>query len=491
MRSRSSPGLGQWVVVTFIVVVVVFLLYRVYQYGNFRQFYPAGLTVGGVNVGGLNRQQAEELLTSRYITADIIIMHGDNSVAVNPSRAEFRLDLDTMFDQADFQREQQDFWAGFWGFLWNRPVSVEPVELRADFQPTALRLVLETISSGFDTPAQPPQPIPTTLSFQYGDPGIKTNIDASIDEVVAAMYRPVDREAVLTLEIVEPERPDISILARLIVNHIQDENFSGVASIFILDLESGEEVRIESGAAMSGIDLMRLPIVMEAYRTLENSPTVSQTQRITSTLLTSEFEDANALLNVVAGADDAYLGADIMTESMQKLGLANTFIATPYDYTPRSNLITVDTPANSLELTLTNPDPAMQTTAEDMGTLLAMLYYCAYLDGGALRAAFFDEITQAECQQIVEYMQTNMIGSLIEEGVPDEVAVAHRHGWVGDTHGDAGIVFSPGGDYVLVQILYQPEWLPWEISSPLMAQISQATYNYFNFDAPYLGSRTN
>lgn len=491
MRSRSSPGLGQWVIVTFIVAVAVFLLYRVYQYGNFRQFYPAGLSVGGVNVGGLDRQQAEELLTSRYITADIIIFHGENSVAVSPSRAEFRLDLDTMFDQADFQREQQDFWAGFWGFLWNRPVAVEAVDLRADYQANSLRSVLETISSGFDISAQPPQPVPSTLSFQYGDPGIKTNIDASLDDVVAAMYRPTQREAQLTIEIVEPERPDISILARLIVNHIQDVNFSGVASIFILDLQSGEEVRIESGAAMSGIDLMRLPIVMETYRTLENTPSISQTQRITNTLLTSEFEDAIALLNVVAGQDNAFLGADIVTESMQRLGLANTFMATPYEYAPRPELITIDTPANSLELALTSPDPAMQTTSEDMGTLLAMLYYCAYNNGGALRAAYVDEISQAECLAILDYMQTNSIGSLIEEGVPGDVSVAHRHGWVGDTHGDAGIVYSPSGDYVLVQLLYQPEWLPWEVSSPLMAQISQATYNYFNFDAPYLGSRTN
>jgi hypothetical protein len=58
--------------------------------------------------------------------------------------------------------------------------------------------------------------------------------------------------------------------------------------------------------------------------------------------------------------------------------------------------------------------------------------------------------------------------------------VAHKHGWVGDSHGDAGIVFTPGGDYVLCIYLYYTDWLEWEVSSPLMARISEATYKYFN-----------
>lgn len=484
--------MGQWIVVTFIVAVVAFLLYSVYQYGSFRQYYPAGLTIAGVEVGGLTEEQAAELISNRYLDADIIIYHGENSVAVNPSRAEFQLDLETMLNQADYQRVQQDFWAGFWGFLWNRPIEVAPIELRATHNPTALRNVLQTIASGFDTPAQPAQPVPTSLSFQYGDPGIETDIDASLPDVEAALYRPTGREAHLHLGSVNPARPDINILARLLVNHLQDQGFDGVASIFILDLQSGEEVRIEAGAAMSGIDLVKLPIAVEAFRTLESSPSISQTQYLNETLTSMEGDGAIRLLDLVAGQDDPFLGADIVTESLWRLGLRNTFIATPYDMQNRPGLSTYETPANSLEVKLTSPDPGMQTTAEDMGTLLAMIYYCAQQNGGALRAAYPDQITQVECQELQTIMESNKIGSLIEEGVPPDVPVAHRHGWVGDTHGDAGIIFSPGGDYVLVMMFYKPEWLPWEVSSPLMAQISQATYNYFNFADPYLGgSRAN
>lgn len=488
MSPRSTPGTGQWFLVTFIVVCVIFLLFKIYQYGSFRQYFPAGLTVAGIDVGGLTQAEASELIASRYLATDIVIYHGENSIALSPDRAEFQLDMETMLNQADYQREQQDFWAGFIGYLTNRPVEVEPIELRATHNPEALRRVLETIAAGFDTPAQPPQPVQTTLSFQYGEPGIETDINSSLADVEAALYRPISREAHLILRQLSAERPDINLLARLLVNYLQDQAFAGVASVFILDLQSGHEIRIESNVAMSGIDLLKVPIVVAAYRTLESSPAISQTLFISQTLTTADNNGPIALLNLVAGQNNPYLGADLLTEMTQHLGLVNTFMTTPYEQSPRPNKISLPTPANSVEEKLTTPDPTMQTTAEDMGSLLAMIYYCAMSDGGGLRAAYPSQMNQAECEQMLTIMEQNRISSLIEEGVPAGTAIAHRHGWTGDTHADTGIIFSPGGNYVLAMIFYQQDWLPWEVSSPIMAAISRATYNYFNFDNPYLGN---
>src|SRR5690606_12083620 len=205
MNTRSSPGLGQWVVASLIISIVGFLLFTIYQYGNFRQYYPAGLTIGGVDVAGLTPESAAERLTEYYLRTDVIIYHGSNSVAVSPERAEFRLDLETMLNQADFQRATQDFWSGFWGYLWNRPVEVEPVELRPTHNPASLEMVLKTIASGFDVPAQPPQPVPTNLSFEFGNAGVETDVEASMNDVVAALYRPTERTAHLTLRAVSAE----------------------------------------------------------------------------------------------------------------------------------------------------------------------------------------------------------------------------------------------------------------------------------------------
>jgi hypothetical protein len=206
-------------------------------------------------------------------------------------------------------------------------------------------------------------------------------------------------------------------------------------------------------------------------------------------MLTDDVQAPQALLNVIAGQQNPFVGAQMMTESMWHLGLKNTFMAIPYgEGTVPGGRTSYETPANTASGQLTQPTSTMQTTAEDIGTLLSMIYYCAEGSGGPLMAAYGESISAAECQQIIDVMSENRIGSLIEEGLPAGTPLAHRHAWIGDTHADAGIVYSPGGDYVLAMIFFQQDWLPWERSSPLMADISRATYNYFNFDNPFLDS---
>lgn len=496
MNRRSTPGAGQWLTVTILVGASIFLLIKLFQYASLRGNYPTGLTVAGVDVGGLSPDQATDVLTNRYIEAPVIIYHGEDRFEISPSDAEFELDLDTMLSRADIERTQQDFWAGFWGFLWGRPVEVSPVELSATHNREALRRVLGDIAALMDEPTQPAQPVPDTFSFQYGETGTATNVDASFADIEGALYRATNREARLVVEASSPDRPQINLLTRLLVNNLQDyeQITGGAASMFVMDLNSGvDEIAVNADLPMSGMDLLKLPIVLETYRLLDQEPTLTQSGWISSTLSADlSNEGANQLLRFIAGQDDPKLGAELVTETMQRLGLVNTFIVLPYDTDPPAGTTRPSTPANSVEDLRTSPNPYLQTTAEDMGTLLSMLYYCAEGNGGALLAVFEGDITQTECQTILAFMLQNKIGSLIEEGIPAETAVAHRHGWISDTHGDAGIVFSPGGDYVIVQFLYKPDWLEWEISSPLLANLSRATYNYFNFEDPYLNdARTN
>jgi hypothetical protein len=117
-----------------------------------------------------------------------------------------------------------------------------------------------------------------------------------------------------------------------------------------------------------------------------------------------------------------------------------------------------------------------------------MIYHCSK-GGGALLAVYPEELTPAECQAIIDLMLLNEEGNLIRYGVPEGTPVSHKHGWAQATHGDAGIVYTPGGDFVIVEYLSQPgDWLLADISFPILREIARATYNYFNLDAPYLGN---
>jgi beta-lactamase class A len=487
MVKPSSQGIGQWFVVALMVVAVVFLLFKLYQYGAVRRYLPTGLTVAGVEVGGFMLEQAGQILTDRYISAPVTLYYGDEPIQMSPTQAEFVLDREAMLSAADYQRAQQDFWAGFWGFLWGRAYEVEMVELRATHNRDALREVLRIVARQMDREAQAAQPVPATLSFQAGAAGLTANVDASLRDVESALYRPFRREAHLVLDLKPSPGPDINMLNRLLTNHLAA--FNGVAAVFVMDLRTGEEIGINADQPMSGMSILKLPIIIETLRVLD-MPLAAEQQRLISESIAVESGDtsANLLLDLVAGQDNAFLGAEIVSESMARLGLSNTYLAVPYGEQLRPGRTAPQTPANSRSDRLTEPDPLMQTTAEDVGVLLSMVYYCAESDGGALRALYGESISQEKCRFLLEVLEQNYIGSLLEEGVPPGTMLAHKQGWVGDTHSDAGIVFSPAGDYVVVVFMHKPGWLEWEISSPLIADVSRATYNYFNFEEPYLSN---
>lgn len=282
------------------------------------------------------------------------------------------------------------------------------------------------------------------------------------------------------------EPPDLGYLQVAIEAELA--GFEGLSSYVVVDLESGQRIEREADLAIAGMSLVKIPILVETYRVLDGPPSAAQTRLITETASLSSNYGANLLLELIARQPDAFAGAQVLTESLRQLGLFNTFIAVPYDELARPGyLSSYLTPANQRTDLTTYPDPNMQTTTGDLAGLLAMVYECAEEGDGRLGEVYGEELSQTECGEIFEVMKLNRIGEFIEAGVPAEAlaGVAHKHGWIGDTHGDAGVVFSAGGDYVLVIALHQPEWLEWETSAPLIAEISRLVYAHFNDPGAY------
>jgi hypothetical protein len=61
------------------------------------------------------------------------------------------------------------------------------------------------------------------------------------------------------------------------------------------------------------------------------------------------------------------------------------------------------------------------------------------------------------------------------------VVVANRPGGNFDTRGDAALVRSPGGDYILVVFLNTiDQAFDWNVANAVMSDLSKAAYNYFN-----------
>jgi beta-lactamase class A len=309
-----------------------------------------------------------------------------------------------------------------------------------------------------------------------------------VEPLREALYRAGERT--VQLKFIDQPAPEWGMY--LLENEIrkQLDSFDGFGTVFVLDLQTGEEVRINADVAVSALSMLKIAIFVETYRTLDQPPDDYVQGLLTETAIHSSNHSANLLLHVIAGEDNTYRGADILTQYMRELGLVNTFMAVPYDAAEvATRPSTYQTPANSRSDVITNPDPARQTTTEEIGSVLAMLYYCAEGRGGFL-AVYPEQITQEECQSIVDLMIRNEEGNLIRYGVPEGVPVSHKHGWDFTQHGDAGIVYSPNGDFVIVIYLAQPEsdWMSSDYSFPIIREITRAAYNYFNFDDPYLDS---
>lgn len=477
--------LQKTLIITLLIVGSLYLLYEGFLYYRAQDKMPPGMTIGGVNVAGLTIDQTAERLTEVY-ASPILLNHREETVELIPADVGFMIDLDSMLSEAEAHRAPEEWWQGYLEFVIGRALTPVEIELRATHDRDLLLERLDMLASFMDKPATGPRLIPESETFVLGQDGYVTDVAGSLPDVEAALYRPTERSVELVVEDQEALAFDINILRESVEQQLQ--SFDGVGSVFIMDLQTGEELGINADHAISGLSILKIPIFVAAYRALDEEPSAEVQEMFYDTAVRSSNYGANLLLHIIAGEANTYRGADLLTETMHELGLINTFMVVPYDApTVPTRPDTMVTPANSRADSPFVADPSRQTTAEEIGTLLAEIYHCAQ-GGGALLAVFPGEITPDECQAIIDLMVLNEEGNLIRFGVPDSVRVSHKHGWDGTTYGDAGIVFSPGGDYVLVEYVHLPnQWLEADVSFPILREISREVYNYFNLDAPYFG----
>ena len=466
---------SRFTILVILIVVMLVFFYKLNDYRAYRNQIPQGVSLAGIPMGGKWEAEAVELL-GEAVSQPVKLNYLNQSLLLYPQDVGFQLKADEMLEEVNRLKAETSFWPGFADYLTSDEPQPVDIPLQASYDEQQLKDFLVSIAEEHDHPLQEPNANAATLAFVPGRPEQPLDIEASLPLVAGALNSAGVREVDLVVNLGPPPRvPGLWMMGQMIEGILAD--FPGFYSIYIKDLATGEEFADDADVAYAGMSILKIAIMMEAYRHLDGPPDVDTTKILTETMTLSGNFTANLLLRDTIGDSDAYQGVRRLNQTMKLIGLANTFMATPYDEDVLPQHIS--TPANQRTDVSTNPDPFMQTTPQDMGRLLEMIYQCAD-GGGTLIAAYPDELTPDECQAMLEIMSENRIGELIEAGVPEGTPVAHKHGWVGDSHGDAGIVFTPGGAYVLCVYLYHTGWLEWEVSSPLMARISEATYKYFN-----------
>jgi beta-lactamase class A len=479
-----------------IVLAVILLTVSLVSYSRIRSSFPSGMAIGGVPVGGLNPQQAIDRLLQVYASA-IELRSDETIIQLKPSLLGFELDMEKMMAAADLDRVAQPFWQGFWDFLWGRSKNTVDVPLRSVINEETMRQYLENeIAARFDQPSVSPVPVPGRTDFPAGQPGMTLDIERAVTDISSALNSPTNRVVFLVYNETDSPRPTLQNLEILLKQNIHLAGYEGLIEIYMKDLQTNQTIHfayqadqaatIEANISFSALSTIKIPVMVSAFRRL-TEPVSPDTMTLMAGMIDkSENTSTDALAMAVI---DKNLAPILVTDDMKSLGLVNTFWAGFFG--EGSALLRIyETPANMRPDVTTEPDIYDQTTPADMGMLLEDIYQCSQVGGGALVAVFPGEITQLECQQMVSLLAANKTGVMIEAGVPSGAQVAHKHGWAVDvTDGymhimaDAGLVYSSGGDYVLVVFLYDPVQLLFEPAKLMVAGLSQAVYNYFNIPA--------
>lgn len=495
---RDSAFALRWVSLIFLAAAIVLTMVELVSYSRLRGDYPPGMTIAGVPVGGTDPQTAVQRLLQVYNSTPIEIQYAGAVIHMDPALAGFQVDTESMLAAADLQRTGSSFWGGFWDFLWNRQTGTTDVPLIATFSEDRLKQYLrDEIASRYDQPAQSARPIAGKLTFAPGTPGQVLDIDRAVILIEDALRSASNRTVSLTVQRSAASRPSFKDLEILIKKQIIDGTpFDGVVGFYLQDLQSGEELHFGYDAnqdipvepadiAFTASSTIKIPIMVSVYKNL--GPKLDQeTQDLILEMIThSENPASDALMRRI----DSAKGPLIVSADMKALGLDNTFLGGYFcnPENPCPLLQKFDTPANQRTDVTANPDVYNQTTTSDIGALLSDLYQCSQNGGGALVAAFGDKMNQAICQEIIGYLKRDKIGSLIEAGVPEGTQIAHKHGWISDAttgviqnFSDAAIVYSPGGNYILVIYVYHPVQAVFQPVADMYAQISEVVYNYFN-----------
>ncbi len=502
-RNRSQSGFPLLAMISSMMLLGAVGLFalELVSFSQQQNRLPADVVVANVPVGG--ELPAEAIATwERALTQPITLWYEDSPIILDPTAIGLRINSDNMLAQAQAASEASGGnWGRFFNYLTGSTTqSSIQIDLSADYQQNLLEQFLQDISLRYDQQAGESGFDVSTLTVRSGAGGRVLNIRQAVNMIDRALQDPNNRTIQLPVSNTDTMNTDISVLERTIKAYLDAEGFiydgqTSIASVYIMDLQTGEEVNILGDVAFSAASTIKLPILIDYYKELNLPPTDEEAFLMANSLLCSNNSSSNLIMQIIGGGSDVFRGLASVTENVQYLGARNTYITAPFVLGVEGETLgSIAAPQTSPNPNYnTDPDPYNQTTPEDLGTLLNMVYDCANYGSGLMAAYPDGEFTQNECRQMIELMSGNDLLRMLQGGIPADARISHKNGWLQNVHGDAGIVYPPNGrNYVIaVYVWEEGEFFSFQRAWPLIEGISRATWNYFDPDAALMAPRSD
>jgi hypothetical protein len=355
----------------------------------------------------------------------------------------------------------------------------------------------------------------TGFFFDLGEPGYTFNVTRAVTLVELSL-----RGGVTTPFTFEPDLvPPPPITRELLLPPLEERlaKFPGVTSILVKNLDTGQVI-YESGIdhVMSGMSLVKIGIMVEVYRHYGGEVDADTHQEMLK-MLGSESSNLSAnLLMAAVGDGSATAGAGKVSSSMRRLGLSNFQLCAPFrlvqdesrqdgharaGHLAGSQLVYVgnwtayDWTAGHWWLQAAQTpryDRCVRATPREMADLVEMIYDCTQGEG-LLRESYPNVFRPEVCQEMIDIMAANDLRNMLGAGIPDEIKLAHKHGFSGygvswgDTRAEVGIVYAPGATWLVSFYIWQDtDWINWGINQPLYRDVSNMLYNFFSPEEQFM-----
>lgn len=472
----------------FLVISMMITIYSFQKSNQQICVFPTGSSIASVDVGGLDHEQARIKLKSVF-EKPIEIQSGNTSFYFSNEQIGLDIDYDEMVSVLNCGYEDQ--FSSFWSFIWHKS-SIDQKSKDLLFtlnEDVLLSTINEQIKPFVTLEPIPSKPISGTTRFEPGLSGISFDQGELVNRIKQEITQINKNTIQLELISIPATVPTIEQIKEQVRSILRNEDFSGVVEIYAERMSDHQKIQIlnwfgeekEPGVAFTAASTMKIPIMISTYWR-EDIPLSEMRQGwIESMIVYSENDPADRLMEQI----DAIRGPLLVTSDIQSLGMENSFIA-GYFYLGAPLLNLYETIANQRSDAFIDPDVYNQTTPEDIGKLLSMIYDCSINSSATLIRETQGKITQAECNLIIETLAANKMGALMEAGLPEGLKIAHKHGWSQERDGlvhsfsDVGIVYGPEENFILTVFTYSPNQLLFDIANPLFARISQTIYNGFN-----------
>jgi len=437
-RKRGLPILFTLSLLMVLAASAMFV-YELVAFSQREERLPVGITVAGIDVSGLSERDAVALWESAYAKPIQMFyrdFNGNHPIRLHPDQLGWRISSDPMLADALASGEAD---GGFWRRFLDYMLGVEQtlprdIPLLADYQENALSTFLNDVAARYDSGAGSPGYDLQTLTVFPGESGYALDIEAAMAAIDLALRTAHSRSIDLPIDSMMNNQPTLLSLQNLIIDYLDSQGFiydgqTTVASIFVLDLLTGEEINILGDVAYSAASTVKVPIMLDFYRLLARAPSQDEAWLLANSLLCSNNSSSNLIMEIIGGGD----------------------------------------------------------------ILFNLIYDCAEFGSGLMTSFPEGQIAQQECRQMLELISANDIERLLQGGIPRQTRIAHKNGWIFDTVGDAGVVYSPNGrDYVISVYLWESaEFQDYEKLWPLVEEISRAAWNYFNPENALLVPRAN